>query len=147
MRKFVLTIVLLLATLQNSYAECLFVSELSRDYEGKIRYSYIVQRSEVVFDAGVDQVSVGCMSCHDGTIGPDAPVHIGHRASRGIDTVRGPHPIAVPIPTDRGYHPNDLPLFGGNVGCLTCHDTSSELKYHLRVSNEHSRLCLTCHNK
>ena len=97
-----------------------------------------------------------CLSCHDGSVGRDAlgGAHAGSGGSRlnghpsGIAYSSGAHPgvgqsdsSLTPVSTlDRR-----LRLFNGQVGCATCHSPYSHEDYLLVMSNESSRLCLSCH--
>jgi len=68
------------------------------------------------------------------------------------------HPISITYPTPtqdpdfntppdpvRGW-PN-LKLFNGKVECPTCHDPHNGQPLFLRITNDYSQLCLTCHKK
>jgi predicted CXXCH cytochrome family protein len=35
----------------------------------------------------------------------------------------------------------------GRVDCISCHDLTNTDRYHLRIENRKSRLCLACHLK
>lgn len=126
-------------------------------------------------DATVGQPSGSsklCLSCHDGTValenygtmtaGSNA---IDGGANFGTD-LSNDHPISFLYntalsSTDQGLHnpssalsglggtiSDDL-LFGGKMECASCHDVhnAAGLNDLLRVSNNASALCLTCHNK
>lgn len=113
---------------------------------------------------GVSQV---CLSCHDGTIGPDRLVAtIVGAAAR--DPIGNPqigtvyltdHPISAAfeggtrsgfIPADRGYA-GALPLFGDRserVECASCHNVHYETYgAFLRLAATQGRLCRSCHIK
>ncbi len=105
--------------------------------------------------------SLLCLGCHDGVTAPDVytsahAVSVGGEltgtriGSRGVRS----HPMGVLYPTnDEHYNPlaaveaAGLMLADGRIQCTTCHDvhnTSRHAKL-LRLSDERSRLCLTCH--
>ena len=115
-----------------------------------------------------------CLSCHDGTVALDS---FGGAAGSTFMTgtpligtdLRGNHPIGLVYDSalasvDKGlWNPDtkttalgntitrDL-LFGtGNLECASCHDVhnaaSAGNSHLLRVTNDGSALCLTCHNK
>lgn len=116
--------------------------------------------------------SKSCLSCHDGTIAPDA--YAGNTGTAAVlagvlkigPDLSNDHPIgfnytAALATTDGGLtSPNSLisvdaaktlPLFAGTgkMECSTCHDAhggvaSTKL---LRVTNAASALCLACHIK
>ncbi|MBI5970861.1 MAG: hypothetical protein HY884_06875, partial [Deltaproteobacteria bacterium] len=43
--------------------------------------------------------------------------------------------------------PKQIKLFGGKIGCATCHDPFSKGHSRLVISNRKSALCLACHRK
>lgn len=116
-----------------------------------------------------NDVSLMCLTCHDGTVsdlgsagGPiqdpaDVAV-INYTGTMDPMTVLGTdlrtdHPISVPYPPtgkpDFNATPsNGLPLFSSNVECATCHDPhlTTNGKF-LRISNAGSAVCLSCHVK
>jgi len=68
------------------------------------------------------------------------------------------HPVSITYPTpaqDPDFHtPPDpikgwvnLPLYNGKVECSTCHDPHNGQPLFLRISNDNSQLCKTCHKK
>lgn len=115
-----------------------------------------------------------CLSCHDGTVALDAfgggagtagnVIAPGDAAYIGID-LSNDHPIsfiydsalatsdgglADPATANSGLGGTidaDM-LFAGNMECASCHDVhDSTITPFLRVSNDASAMCLTCHNK
>lgn len=105
--------------------------------------------------------SLLCLGCHDGVTAPDvytsahALTATGPevRAAFGSRGLRS-HPVGIKYPPAvEGYSPaaaveaGGLPLPDGRIQCTTCHDAhnSQRLRGMLRISNERSRLCLTCH--
>ena len=120
-----------------------------------------------------------CLSCHDGTVAkdafgsnPNAPADFMTSADDGFIglDLRGEHPIEFTYDTalattDGGLHDpavattelggtiaNDL-LFGGIMGCASCHDVHNAAPpsgtggHMLRIDNAGSDFCLTCHDK
>jgi predicted CXXCH cytochrome family protein len=101
-------------------------------------------------------ISLACLSCHDGTFASDHartgfmtrsndltddhPVSVTYEPSRDRD-------FAIPVNGRVGT----LPLYGDRmdqVECATCHDPHGDTRQALlRISNEGSALCFTCHNK
>ncbi len=108
-----------------------------------------------------------CLSCHDGTVAmdnfggttsgtelltgsalvgtdlrDDHPVSISYNPAADAEL----HPVSDPI--DGGGTVNDL-LFDNNVECASCHDVHNTGGHAslLRISNEGSALCLSCHIK
>jgi predicted CXXCH cytochrome family protein len=121
-----------------------------------------------------DGVSKLCLSCHDGTVAIDsfggATGSITIPAGSNVTTdLRDDHPISFAYTdalagTDGGLQPPTTTasglgadidadmLFGTNVECASCHDVHNALgapigEGLLRIANNGSALCLTCHNK
>jgi predicted CXXCH cytochrome family protein len=113
---------------------------------------------------GVSQV---CLSCHDGTIGPDRMVQsiVG---TTGWDPVRNPqrgtvylsdHPVSAAFKggEDGGFnaasggYAGALPFFGDRkdrVECASCHNVHYETYgAFLRLAAAQGRLCRSCHIK
>jgi len=126
--------------------------------------------------AGAAPVSFLCMSCHDGTVAPSSLYNDPNSgAPAAIPTITGnanlgtnlsdDHPInfdytTALASTDGGLvTPNStssvdagglIPLFGGtgSMQCASCHDVHDPTNTpFLRVSNDNSALCTSCHNK
>lgn len=119
-------------------------------------------------------VSRLCLSCHDGTIAIDAfggqtgtetmndinvAANIGDVVG-GVGDLRNDHPVAFTFPTTdpeifanvSGVVNGLMPLFGtgqDQMECATCHDVHATNTFDqlLRVDNDSSGLCLTCHIK
>lgn len=102
----------------------------------------------------LDSESQSCMSCHDGTLASDAG---SHRALRSLDNPSEEHPMAVAyasagrtlsemklLPQSR-LDPR-IRLFNGNMGCGSCHSPYSRIPNQLVMSNNASKLCLSCHH-
>jgi predicted CXXCH cytochrome family protein len=105
--------------------------------------------------------SLLCLGCHDGVTAPDvySSAHavsvVGQLAnsqlgSRGLRS----HPVGIRYPAnDEHYNPlaaveaAGLILPDGRIQCTTCHDAHNTHRHTklLRLSDERSRLCLTCH--
>lgn len=95
--------------------------------------------------------SLSCLSCHDG---------IAAAEGTSRHTARGGHPVSVPYEPFGAQRLNPattverrgLKLFGSEAGpsveCASCHDPHDNREGDfLRVSNEGSALCLTCHDR
>ncbi len=113
------------------------------------------------------QQTRSCITCHDGTAGPDTHVNDGPRMfseQNQIFTAAGDapqlgrsHPILVDYQSvaqdnSHGYR-SELEMSpiiqfeDGEVGCLSCHDLfNSAQAERLVQSNVRSALCLQCHN-
>lgn len=104
--------------------------------------------------ARLDDESLSCMSCHDGATAVDVGSHSGMSGAPAI----GPreHPIGVAYPTSAigdGEHRLVAPqrlderirLFDQAIGCGSCHSIYSGQDNLLVMSNQRSRLCLSCH--
>jgi predicted CXXCH cytochrome family protein len=103
----------------------------------------------------VDDESRACMSCHDGAAAADAGAH---SAMRGLVAFGAQeHPIGIVYPTSpsscdsqaRLVDPRSLDgrirLFNQTVGCGSCHSVYSSQNSLVVMSNQRSRLCLSCH--
>lgn len=111
----------------------------------------------------LNEASLVCLSCHDGTVAPD--VFAGSHAATWSDASAGgviagrprltSHAVGIEYPTGRrDYRSAEevtgngaLKLPGGKIQCTTCHDPHNTQRHAgmLVISNERSRLCLTCH--
>ncbi|MDP2690401.1 MAG: cytochrome c3 family protein [Deltaproteobacteria bacterium] len=106
--------------------------------------------------AVLDEMSIKCLACHDATFAGDSlvetPKLFHNNAAIGVS-----HPIGMSYyETKRKYYgayrnvrdlPPQIKLFGGVVGCVSCHNPYSKLHSELVMSNEGSALCLACHVK
>ena len=107
--------------------------------------------------------SLLCLGCHDGDLASDvySSVHAvtvtdqlaGSRL--GVAALRS-HPVGIVYPVaGEGLQSRStveqagLLLPGGRIQCTTCHDAHNTYGYPgmLRISNERSRMCLTCHRR
>ncbi len=103
---------------------------------------------------GPDRQSTLCLECHDGTIGTDTAMglSISQRHEAGV---RADHPVGVQYLSGQPNIPlraaSSLPpsvqLVDGAVGCTSCHDLYSLQPARLAMPNDHSRLCLSCHDQ
>lgn len=112
-------------------------------------------------DLELDAWSLLCLGCHDGVTAPDVfsgahAVTVGGQISAyPLRTARvRNHPVGVRYPLNERYYAQPaaveaagLPLPDGRVQCVTCHDAHNTHRYDgmLQISNNRSRLCLTCH--
>lgn len=117
-----------------------------------------------------------CLSCHDGSVAVDAyggqpgTFFLGGPSAVGADGLANDHPIsfqytdALAIQDGELFPPSSSPsmlggtieqdlLFNGNLECASCHDVHNggaaaavddDL---LVITQQGSRLCLTCHDK
>lgn len=105
-------------------------------------------------DSSVDAMSLECIGCHDGTVGPKADYVVGKgywRHDGGSS-----HPIGVSyiesMMSGRDLKPlselsRKVHLIDGKVGCVTCHEPYSDGPGKLVMINRESRLCRECHHK
>ena len=105
--------------------------------------------------------SLLCLGCHDGVTAADvyssahAVTITDQLANSRLGTVGlRSHPVGITYPlAAEGYNPRaaveagGLLLPDGRIQCTTCHDAHNTHRYRgmLRISNERSRMCLTCH--
>ncbi len=106
----------------------------------------------------LDEMSIKCMSCHDAALGGETTVaNVDIFRSTHSNTTGLTHPIGVSYAEARrkyhgAYRPlRDLPpqikLYGGRVGCGTCHSPYAKGHAKLVMNNYGSNLCLSCHVK
>jgi hypothetical protein len=101
-------------------------------------------------DSFVDQGSLQCMTCHEGSLADHMPVNF----ETGV--LDGNHPIGIDylrsfLKKNGGLkHPEsinkEIKFIGGKLSCISCHNVYNLEKHKLTVSNEGSRLCAACHN-
>lgn len=107
----------------------------------------------------LDRVSLECLVCHEGSVGPSAAVQIGAKTQGQALSYAGPgfsHPIGIDYAQaaagDRELRQLDdlsplVSLYEGKVGCASCHNQFSHEGDMLVFSNRGSALCLECHIK
>jgi predicted CXXCH cytochrome family protein len=104
--------------------------------------------------------SLLCLGCHDGITARDV-YSSPHATTVGAQIVAArfapglrSHPIGIEIPVGAETYNSaewveaaGLPLSEGRIQCTTCHDAhnTERIPHMLRISNQGSRLCLTCH--
>jgi len=105
----------------------------------------------------IDNSSIQCMTCHDGSVSGDAG---GTTVNMGIWRHQGPrhsHPIGVDYMeawnrkkrefTPISMLPAEIVLPDGKVECVSCHNLYSHNEHLLALNNFGSKLCLSCHVK
>lgn len=106
--------------------------------------------------------SAACLSCHDGSVATGVFNHSGGSVDFQAASMNHPVGIDYRLAASRGsdlhdehtrantssVSPGDL-LIDGRVECASCHGYHHNGGYgaNLRVSNNGSSLCLTCHDK
>ncbi|RME41451.1 MAG: hypothetical protein D6788_01220 [Planctomycetota bacterium] len=115
-------------------------------------------RLEGISGTGLDPISRRCLTCHDGVSGTDAlngPMMMRETSFVG-DRGRN-HPVGIAYaPSLRrraevplrpaALLPANMPLPGGKVSCISCHDIYAPQRGLLTVPIEGSKLCMTCHD-
>lgn len=91
-----------------------------------------------IMTINISDVSKLCLSCHE-------------EIDASQSNMRN-HPVSIDYSSFYNDYNSDiepLKLFNGKVECSTCHDPHNEnnIPKMLRISNNNSALCLTCHNK
>ncbi len=99
-----------------------------------------------------------CLTCHDGVLASESRIRMGN--FRPNQSTRGDHPVNIYYAqAARDMILNDadgrlvnstqldprLRLFNGEMSCETCHDLYSENERLLVISNQRSKLCMSCH--
>jgi predicted CXXCH cytochrome family protein len=110
----------------------------------------------------LDGWSMMCLGCHDGVSAADvfSEAH-ALTLSKQLGSARLPahglssHPVGIAYPRggNEDYAPAasveaaGLPLPDGRIQCVTCHDAHNTHDHAgmLQISNDRSRLCLSCH--
>jgi predicted CXXCH cytochrome family protein len=107
----------------------------------------------------IDELSWRCLNCHDASLANDALFSvkgIGAGDFEHNNDVGLSHPIGVDYFMTASENPSFVPpdslipeikLFGGKVGCGSCHNPYSKVHFQLVISNEYSALCVACHIK
>jgi len=107
----------------------------------------------------LDESSAACLTCHDGSLAPDEGIPDLESGVWHHDGYSGgtSHPLGVDYRAaknrkPRGYRemtqlPDVIKLPDGKVECVSCHNLYSHNQHLLAISNQGSRLCLTCHRK
>ncbi len=90
-----------------------------------------------------------CLTCHDGVVATDVSPCLGP-----VCMLKNDHPV------DRTYPPRDkardfapaavaegagVRFIDGRIDCISCHDLHNAGRFHLRIEERNSRLCLACH--
>jgi predicted CXXCH cytochrome family protein len=126
-------------------------------YLGRAHLGFAARAGDQLLGS-LDAESRLCLSCHDGMIASD----IVGGMSTGAGAESGNHPVGIPYGnTPRGSgkftFQSDMPvvpaetldqrirLFEGQVGCGSCHSPYSSHRKYVVLSNDGSRLCLSCH--
>jgi predicted CXXCH cytochrome family protein len=105
----------------------------------------------------LDPLSARCLACHDGTVARDVGARLGVRRL-GVRRSSS-HPVGVSYasrpgrrrdhksPRLRGEAGLDkrVRLFGGKVGCGSCHNVFSRNEDFLVIDPANGRLCRACH--
>jgi len=127
----------------------------------------VVYRGALTGHAGSDaaELSLICLSCHDGAIGPDSYGRsLGEMSIRGDQVLAGGHPVSVGFSPARDlrrfnavgkagatgvetrFAPGEL-LRGDRVECVSCHDVhaSDSGPFMLRAHATPTEMCVSCH--
>ncbi len=121
-------------------------------HSGSDQPAHTANRFEIINESHlIDDLSTECLCCHDSSVAKGTNIGMGAWTHRtGTE-----HPVGVDYMKafkNGGYrHPSELNkvirLFGGRVGCGSCHNMYSKEKLKLAMSNKGSALCLACHLK
>lgn len=155
-----IAITLFLTSTVNAMAACEYSKIMDTDDNERINFTMKVNRltgrnTGISFDqreTAMDEISAGCMACHDGSLGSGGNV----RTHGENSAVRGSHPVGIDYNNisyrNRGYRNihnirASIKFVDGRLGCLSCHDLQNKEKSHLVVPVIESRLCFECHDK
>jgi predicted CXXCH cytochrome family protein len=105
----------------------------------------------------IDPETGTCMGCHDGMVASDVG---SHASPLFMKMGNAEHPVGVAYQSrppsrnseaiqlvDRARLDPRVRLFGGAIGCGSCHSIYSDEDHLLVVSNLRSQLCLSCHDQ
>ncbi|ORJ59599.1 cytochrome c3 family protein [Geothermobacter hydrogeniphilus] len=107
-------------------------------------------------DKALDQVSLDCLTCHEGSVGPAAKFSLPNERNLTFRGTNFSHPIgmdyAQAASSNRELRSVDdlspmISLYEGKVGCASCHNPFSHEEEMLVFNNRRSALCLECHIK
>jgi predicted CXXCH cytochrome family protein len=127
----------------------------------------VLYRGALAGHVGSDaaELSLICLSCHDGAIGPDSYGRsLGEMSARGDHLLAGGHPVSVGFSPGRDlrrfnaagkasatgvetrFAPGEL-LRGDRVECVSCHDVhaADSGPYMLRAHATPTEMCVSCH--
>ncbi len=138
-----------------------FLSNRSMGHSVAQNAAHYTPRDSFAGEAKIDESSASCLTCHDGSLAKDEGSAIIERTAgiwrHGGQSNRSSHPLGVSYSRAHARKPHayrpmaELPrtvrLPGGKVECVSCHNLYAKDECLLAVSNERSRLCLTCHRK
>ncbi|MFQ5735613.1 MAG: cytochrome c3 family protein [Thermodesulfobacteriota bacterium] len=110
--------------------------------------------------AVLDELSIKCLACHDAIFANDSLVEnfaLRSQVFHNSNEIGLSHPIGMSyFETKRKFYgayrsvrdlPKEIKLFGGIVGCGSCHNPYSKQHSELVMNNDQSQLCLGCHVK
>lgn len=98
----------------------------------------------------IDKISLLCISCHEGSTGAGVPVitkkshSIGEGHRVGMNYAKVQRKKSGQFRSPRALS-SEIMMFGGRVGCTSCHNPFKLDQHKLNISNEESKLCLECH--
>lgn len=104
----------------------------------------------------LDQVSLDCLACHEGSVGPAANYTTPTPSNLTFQGMSFSHPVGIDYARaasgNRGLRSMDdlspmISLYEGKVGCASCHNPFSHEDVMLVFNNRRSALCLECHLK
>jgi len=107
-------------------------------------------------DESLDQVSLDCLACHEGSVAPAANFSLPSESRLTFRGMSFSHPIgmdyAQTATSNRELRAVDdlspmISLYEGKVGCASCHNPFSHEEEMLVFNNRRSALCLECHIK
>lgn len=98
-----------------------------------------------------DGTYLECLACHDGVTAKVMAPCITE-----ICVMKTDHPVNRPYPPPSKLHQYTpaavaemagVKLVNGRIDCISCHNLGNPGRFHLRIEDIRSRLCLACHLK
>jgi hypothetical protein len=92
-----------------------------------------------------------CLSCHDGVIAPNISPCLAQvcmlKSDHSVDKPYPPPARMLEFASAAAAEAAGAKFVGGKIDCISCHDLKNTDRYHLRIVDRNSRLCLACHLK
>jgi hypothetical protein len=105
----------------------------------------------------LDRMTIGCLECHGSTLLAEKDKYGNVVLERGFHGLLGKHAIGLDyhemVLTRPGEFKkpdpkrNNIIFVGGKLGCVSCHNPFSPLRFHLNVLEKDQAICKECHHR